>query len=369
MSIMRIAIIMAGGSGERFWPLSRQKHPKQLLRLADPDLSLLQEAVHRLDGLVAAENIFVATARHLRDAILEEGGLGIPAENVIAEPCKRNTTGCLCYAAATIANRYADTAPENLALAILTADHSIDDSSAFRRCADTAFTAAVNQQALVTIGIPPTRAETGYGHIEFDPASIAESADIPVHRVIQFLEKPNAELAERFFRSGNFLWNSGMFFWTLASFNRELRAAQPAMAQVTEEMTAAMACGDEGGVDDLFASLESISIDYALMEKASTVLVVPAIFPWDDVGAWDALERTMPVDVAGNVVDGDSVVIDCSGSVVYNAARKPIAVAAVGVKDLVIVVSDDAVLVVPKTRVQDVKQAVQELKDRGATQV
>ncbi|MDT8391227.1 MAG: sugar phosphate nucleotidyltransferase [Lentisphaeria bacterium] len=369
MSIIRIAIIMAGGSGERFWPLSRQKHPKQLLRLADPDMSLLQEAVRRLDGLVPADNIFIATARHLRDAVLDEGGLGIPAENVIAEPCKRNTTGCLCYAAAVIANRYADTAPENLALAVLTADHSIGDTPAFQRCADTALAAAVTQQALVTIGIRPTRAETGYGHIEFEADSIAFPADSPVHRVIRFLEKPDADLAERFFRRGNFLWNSGMFFWTLASFKRELAAAQPVMAQVTEEMAVAMARGDEGRADELFASLESISIDYALMEKAATVLVVPALFPWDDVGAWDALERTLPVDTVGNVVDGDSVVIDCSGSVIYNAARKPIAVAAVGVEDLVIVVSDDAVLVVPKNRAQDVKQVVQELKDRGATQV
>lgn len=363
---------MAGGSGERFWPLSRRSRPKQLLRLTRPDMSLLQEAVSRLDGVVDSANVFVATGRHLRASILAEGGLGIPDENVIAEPCKRNTAGCLCYAAAVLARRYPDVMPEQLAIAVLTADHQIGDDAEFRRCLEVALNSAVSQDALITIGIKPTRPETGYGHIEFagqtdESHAPGRAAALPV---VRFLEKPGRQLAEVFFRSGRFLWNSGMFFWTLAAFRRELAEARPEMNQAVTAMIKAMSEGNEEEADRAFAAMESISIDYALMEKASNVRVVPSSFAWDDIGAWDALDRTFVRNGDGNIAVGESVAIDTTDSIIYNASSgNRVAVATVGISDMVVVVADDAVLVVPKSRAQDVKSAVKALRDKEAEQL
>lgn len=370
--IRKVAVIMAGGSGERFWPLSRERHPKQLLRLTRPDMSLLQEAVDRLGGVVDPSDIHVVTGRHLREAILSEGGLGIPAENVLAEPCKRNTAGCLCYAAAVLAERYAEIDPGLLAMAVLTADHCIGDADGFRRCVTAALGAAVAHRALATVGIRPTRAETGYGYIEYRSAEPLPGGEpgMPVFPVVRFLEKPDLELAERFVRSGNFLWNSGMFFWSLETFLGELGHAQPEMRETVDTMRRAIREGDGPSLDAAFAGLPSISIDYALMEAARDVLVIPAAFPWDDIGAWDALERTFELDAGGNATYGDPVVIDTAGSIVYNGSKgRRMAVATVGLRDLVVVVSDDAVLVVPKSRAQDVKQVVAKLRERGADQL
>jgi mannose-1-phosphate guanylyltransferase len=359
----RFGVIMAGGAGERFWPVSRRDRPKQLLRLTRADKTLLQESVDRLAPLIPPERILVATAAHLVEPI-RSAGTGLPAENVIGEPCRRNTAGCLAFAAAHLIARGGD--PATLSMAVLTADHCIGDEDRFREDVGTALAAAEGEGALVTIGVPPTRPETGYGYVEAEQAA-PEGRAVPVS---QFYEKPDAETARHYVDSGRFLWNSGMFFWTVAAFLSELDRAGTKHARAARAMAAALVAGDEERVQTVFEGLENISIDYALMEKAHTVRVVRARFAWDDVGAWDALDRSFPRDADGNVAVGDPVLIDTRDSVVYNEPGADArAVSVVGVEGLAVIVSADGVLVVPKDRAQDVRRAVDELKKRGAAQL
>ena len=369
---VRIAVIMAGGSGERFWPLSRRLRPKQLLRLTRADMTLLEESIERIAPLIPRERIFIATSRELV-APIREAQTGVPGNNVIGEPCKRNTAGCLAWAAAHALARFPG---QPITMAVLTADHRIDEVESFRATVAATMESAEQQQALATIGVSPTRAETGYGYIETEavqlphPGASASSSAPSIFLVRGFREKPDSTTAERFVREGGFFWNSGMFFWPIESFLRELDHASPAHAAATRTMAAALQDGDEQAAEQTFATLPDISIDYALMEKAKQVLMTRANFAWDDVGAWDALDRGWPRDAQGNVVVGDPVLIDVKNSVVYNEpGAERMAVSVIGVEGLAVVVSADGVLIVPKDRVQDVKKAVKEMKARGATQL
>lgn len=368
----RIAVIMAGGSGERFWPLSRRQRPKQLLRLTRPDRTMLEESIARITPLIAPEHVFIATSKALVAPIREAKTI-IPEANVIGEPCKRNTAGALVYAAAQVLARHGEENAARVSMAILTADHQIEGAEAFLKTIEAAMTSAERDGALVTIGIPPTRPETGYGYIETPENAAATPLTEglpPVYPVARFREKPDLATAREFIATGRFFWNSGMFFWRLDRFLEELEHSSPAHAAAVRAMAAALRQGDETRVEAIFAALDDISIDYALMEKARRVTVTRAAFGWDDVGAWDALDRAWPHDADGNVTAGDPILIDTRDSIVYNEpGAERMAVAAIGVEGLVIVVSPDGVLIVPKDRAQDVKRAVAELKKRGAGQI
>jgi len=364
----RTAVIMAGGSGERFWPVSRKTRPKQLLRLTSPDRTLLQEAVARITPLIPPEDVFIITGKHLVEPI-RASNPGVPVENVVAEPCKRNTAGCLIYAAAYLQKRYG-LAPDDIVLAVLTADHQIADADGFRQTVSRALETAEQHEALVTIGVRPVRPETGYGYIEpaEEDASVA-TASKPL-RVKRFHEKPNPAVAERYFREGRFFWNSGMFFWRLSVFLRELEHASPEMHRIAVDLYQALANEGEAAAAAVFERLPDISIDYALMEKARQVMVVPAAFPWDDIGAWDALDRTFRHDDAGNVAVGAPVLIDTRDSIVYNdEGPDGMAVGVIGLEGVVVAVAGDAVLVMPKDRAQDVRKIVAALKERGGRQL
>lgn len=366
----RIAVIMAGGSGERFWPLSRRTRPKQLLKLADPHLNLLEQSVARIEKLIPREAIYIATARHLRDAICSER-IGVPNRNILAEPCKRNTAGCLAYAAAHLSARFEN--PAHSTMAILTADHLIRDERGFRNAVEAALATAEREEALVVIGIPPTRPETGYGYIETQEgaAPVWTSPDgAEVLAAAGFREKPDRETALQFVQSGRFFWNSGMFFWRLNVFLNELEQASPRHADMVARMTDALRAGQNEEADRVFESIEDVSIDYALMEKARHVRVVRAGFGWDDIGAWDALDRTYEPDENGNVAVGQPVVVESRDCIIYNdpgPARMAVAVA--GVEGLAVIVCADGVLVIPKDRAQDVRKVVAELKKRGFSQL
>lgn len=370
--MLRCGIIMAGGAGERFWPLSRRNRPKQLLPLTDPGKCMLAEAVERLAPVVPAERICVVTSRHLVEAI-RAAEVGVPPKNVIAEPCKRNTSGALAYATAYLMAGHPEAAPDTLSLAITTADHRIGDPNLFSRTIDTALRAAEQHNALVTCGLIPTRPETGFGYVQ-----IAEGAqpidgfedDIAVYDVLAFCEKPGLERAGEFVAGGCHFWNSGMFFWKASTFLDELQHARPALAEVTQQMTGMMRNGDEAGVNRVFEQLEDISIDFALMEHARRVCVVRGTFPWADVGSWPSLQQGANMENEGNLLVGDPIVRDVSDSIVYNAVgAEDMAVAVIGVDGLAVVVTEDAVLVIPKDRAQDVRHVVKALKERGATQL
>ncbi len=361
---IRVAVIMAGGSGERFWPLSREKRPKQLLRLANAEQTLLEEAVSRIEGLIPLQHVFVQTSTVLQE-VVRQALPSIPPENILAEPCRRNTAGCLIWAAAVLKARYGDA---DVSMAVVTADHRINEPDIFRLTVDRALTAAEDRAALVTIGIKPTRPDTGFGYVEAD----RETLKTGVADVRRFSEKPDRKTAEEFLNAGNFYWNSGMFFWKVSTFFAELSKARPEMHAVGLSIAEFVSNNDQSSAGAEFEKLESISIDYALMEKAKSVLMVPGTFSWDDVGAWDSLVRTRREnrDNDGNIAIGDPVLIDCKGSVVYNEAGSAAqAVAVIGMENIVVVTVDDAVLIVDKSRVQDVKKVVAELKRRGAGQV
>lgn len=353
-SIKQFAVIMAGGSGERFWPLSRQNHPKQLLRLTNPQQTLLEEAVVRIAPLVGRENVRIATSTTILEPVRASGLL--PPECVFAEPCRRNTLGALVWAVATLAASLPD--GEDFSMAVLTADHMILQPPLFRQTVASALDVAERHGALVTIGVAPTRPETGYGYIELDAATSMGGG----FRVASFREKPALDVAREYIDTGRFLWNSGMFFWLGSSFRRELSEAAPEAAGVLDQIVAALRAGDRARAEAAFETLPSVSIDYALMEKATRVAVVPGRFAWDDVGAWDALERTMPRDDDGNVAIGAVAEVGAHGCVFYNDAPG-VTIAAVGVQDLVVVVSKDAVLVVPKDQAQRVKEIMTQLPD------
>jgi mannose-1-phosphate guanylyltransferase len=362
-------MIMAGGSGERFWPLSRRLRPKQLLGLTSPTRTLLEEAVSRIAPVVASRDVFIVTGRHLV-APIRKAETGVPRENVIAEPCKRNTSGALAYAAACMLSRYG-TSPENITMAVTTADHAIGDPALFQETVAAVLDLVEQENALATLGIVPTRPETGFGYIQIAPgAEPLIDGKIAIYPVTAFHEKPQRETAEEFVASGRYFWNSGMFFWRLSSFLEELDRVRPMLSDAVRRMTEAMNAGDDLGVHQIFDSLEDISIDFALMEHARRVVVARAEFPWDDVGAWSTLDRTLAHDEQGNVCVGEPVLVDCENCIVYNeSGGEKMAVGIIGCSDMIVVATSDGVLVAPKERAQEVRRIVAALKDRGAEQI
>lgn len=362
----RFAVIMAGGSGERFWPLSRAARPKQLLHLCDPDRSMLAEAVDRLLPLIPRERIYVITSRALLEPIAA-ADLGLPQGNLVGEPCKRNTTGAIAWITAYILARNPQCATAEISMAIVTADHRIGAPESFCAMVDAALGAAEAEDALVVCGIAPDAPETGFGYVQ----AAAPLASRPgVARVHAFHEKPSRDRAEDFLAAGHYFWNSGMFFWKANALLSELDHAQPAVAESIRSMQQDLAAGNTENAEAVFAGLEDISIDYALMERARNVLMVQGNFPWADVGSWSSIAPVLEKDAQENAVRGEALLHDCEGCIVYNdAVANGITVGVLGATDLVVVVTPDAVLVVPKDRAQEVRHLVTKLKQRSAPQV
>ncbi len=360
----RIGVIMAGGVGERFWPVSRADRPKQLLPLGPSSRTLLEDTVYRLGGLIERERMTVVTSRELRDPIVTSG-IPLEPEQVIAEPMKRNTMGAVAWITAHVLGTMGLSADE-ATLAIIPADQYVGDIETFRADLRTALAAAEQLDALVTIGITPTRPETGYGYIEVEDARV-DAPGVPgaarkLRPVERFREKPNAETAEEFFASGRYLWNGGMFLWRVSTFMREVEHADPEIAELIGRMASALADGDEAEAERLFGELPNLSVDYALMEHARQVLVVRASFPWDDVGAWDAWRRVTECNPLGNATHGRPLLIDCKECSVYNEpGQDDLFVAVVGMERVIVAVTHDGLLVAPLDRAQDVREVVREL--------
>lgn len=361
----RTAVIMAGGSGERFYPLSRRTRPKQLLPLVHPDKTMIEESIERIAPLIDPSDIFIITSAVLQP-IIRSVVTSVPAENVIAEPHKRNTAPCLALAASVLMARYGK--GTEISVAVVTADQFIDDVDTFREQVDQAMKYAETNPVIVTLGITPSRPETGYGYIEKGPTIHND-----VCAVKSFREKPDRATAEEFLRSGLFLWNSGMFFYRCDTFVEGMKTHASEIGSNIEHMTRLVANdadlavnGAYDSINDLFAALPDISIDYALMEVAPNVVVLPSRFPWDDVGSWDSLDRTNAADAQGNVCVGLSTVIDSSDSIVANySTGQAMMVSVIGMENVVVVATDDSIIVVPKDRVQEVKKAVAKMKERN----
>ncbi len=342
------AVIMAGGAGTRFWPLSRQARPKQLLALAG-ERSLLGETVARISPLIPAERVIVVTAAHLVDATRAELP-DVPEENFLAEPAPRNTAPCVGWAAVTIRHR-----DPKAILAVLAADHFVADLAEYQRCLRTAL-AVARTGSLVTLGMKPTRPETGYGYLK-----VGKKLEDGSHRVDEFVEKPDLARAKRFSKSAKYLWNSGQFFFTVDAVLEEIATSLPALSEGLTELTHARSEAD--AVAAIFRQLPSISIDHGVMENAKDVRVIPSDFGWSDVGSWTTAWELGEKDADQNAISGaDAVLEDARGNYVRAPAGKIVAL--IGVDDLVVVDTGDALLIVPRDRAQDVKMAVTSLAKR-----
>jgi mannose-1-phosphate guanylyltransferase len=346
-------VIIAGGSGTRFWPLSRKSRPKQFLALTG-DKSLLRLTADRVRPLAPASRTLVVCGKaHVAAVkkILPE----LPAANILVEPVARNTAPAVGLAAAVVARRD----PQGV-MVVLPADHHVSDTAAFRRALSAAARAADDGE-LVTIGIEPTSPETGFGYVQ-QGRVLAKGAP-PVREVKRFVEKPDLETATAYLASGDYLWNGGIFVFRADRILEELQRHLPE----TGEPLAAIgrAVGKRGFARVLaanFPRMPAISLDYGVMEKASRIAVVPASFGWSDVGSFTALPLVRPLDRHGNVVEGEALLIDVADSVIL-AGSRPLAV--VGVRGLVVVDAGDALLICPKERAQDVRRVVEELARRG----
>ena len=344
MSNVFYALVLAGGSGERFWPLSRKSTPKQLLRLFSSQ-SLVEETVRRLDGFVPQENTLILTNQE-QEAAIRKLLPDHPEDNIFAEPAKRDTAAAIALGVGLIAARN-----PSATMVVLPADHRISNKDAFRADLESAATIAQKSGDLITIGITPTWACPGFGYIERGKQIENSNA----FEVIRFREKPDPDLAETFVRSGNFYWNAGIFIWSVSSILTEFNRHAPDLA---EFVAAIRNSSDKKKVlADRFESLRKTSIDYAIMEKASRVLVKPATFDWDDVGSWTALSKYLEQLPGNNAANCPVTIEAASNNIVFSDSK--IHVALLGVNDLVVVQTADAIMVCHRHDVEKIKKLVQ----------
>ncbi len=346
------ALIMAGGKGERFWPLSTSRKPKQLLALGG-DRPLLQLAVDRLAGLIPPERILIVTSAALVAPIREMLGQGSPV-GVLGEPLGRDTAAAVAAGAAWIRRR----APDAV-FCVLTADHLIGDLPVFRQTLARGLALCAENDVLMTIGIAPSEPSSAYGYIEMGASWIRDDG-IEFFRAQRFVEKPDMETARGYLASGRYAWNSGMFIWSVRSILNAFAEFRPALA---ERLSAWAQCRNEAEFEAAlardFPALEKISIDYAVMEKARNIVVCKGTFAWDDVGSWPALAAHLPQDGAGNATTGDVEALDSAGNIVVSQGRLT---ALVGVKDLVVVQAEGVTLVCSQARSQELKALLARLR-------
>lgn len=343
------ACIMAGGSGERFWPMSRTRTPKHLLKLFS-ERTLLEETVRRAQLAVPAANVFVLT-NVAQVAATREALAGIlPAGQIVAEPAKRDTAPAAALATGLVRAR----GGEQATLALLPADAFIADTATFGRQMKAALDRAAEGNSILTIGIKPDHPATGFGYLEMG-ATVAGGAGGAVRTVQRFVEKPDLATATGYVASGKFAWNAGMFFWRVGTFLAEADRHAPELASFVRNFPA----GDSTAfLAENFALLPKISVDYAIMERAQSVETLLTEFDWDDVGLWTALPKHLPQDAAGNTVRGPVIAADATNNIALSNGRT---IALCGVKDLVVVETADAILVCHRDAVQDIKKLIPKL--------
>lgn len=344
------ALILAGGSGTRFWPLSRNERPKQLIDLFGEG-TLLRQSIARLDGLVPKENIFILT-NAIQEAEVRRQAAGIPSENIISEPVRRDTAPAIALGIALIAAR----APQ-AAMLVIPSDQLIRDAASFRSLLGDALTMASRENALFTIGIKPTWPCPSYGYIELgDPVDTGSSSH-SCRNVLQFREKPDIETARTYLARGNFSWNAGMFAWSIPTVMDELDAHCPQLAQFIRRM--AQAAGIPEYIEKEFPALTPISIDFALMEKARRILTLEATFDWDDIGSWISVAHYLATS-DGNATNTSITSLDAENNIAYTTHQGK-HIALLGIRDAIIVDTDDALLVADRNRADDIKKIVDKL--------
>ncbi len=350
------AVIMAGGSGTRFWPLSRRRAPKQFLPIAGPR-TMIEETVERILPLIPYRHILTVAGReHTRTIrrILP----GLPEKNALVEPLARNTAPSLILATASVYLRN-----PGAVIAVLASDHLIADPVLFRRKLKAAAAAAAARECLVTFGIPPTFPSTGYGYIHYRKRNAWKTAGESFFPVLAFKEKPKEKRARAFLNEGGYFWNSGMFVWRADVFARKLEEHSPEFFPFWGRTLDALRMGSPARLKAIFREMPATSIDYALMEKARGVVVCEGNFGWSDVGAWSSLFDVWKADKSGNAFQGDVLALDTGGTLCFNPGKFT---ALIGCRDLIIVDTRDALLICPRSQDQRVKQVLEHLVGRGS---
>ncbi|OEK07911.1 mannose-1-phosphate guanylyltransferase [Flavivirga aquatica] len=345
------AILMAGGVGSRFWPVSTQDFPKQFHDMLGTGDTLIQKTFHRLADLIPKENIFILTNERYNDLVLEQLP-EVTKRQVVLEPAMRNTAPCILYASLKIQKENPDAV-----MIVAPSDHWIEDEQTFTKNVEQAFSFCSKNKALMTLGIQPTFPNTGYGYIEFDKTSQEE-----IKSVNQFREKPDYETAKEFIAQGNFLWNAGIFMWSVKSVVEAFENNQPELFELFKSGIPVYNTEFEDDfIKDNYPKAENISVDYAIMEKSKNVFVIAAEFDWNDLGTWGSLYDKLDKDEAGNaVVNAKTLTEDASGNMIRTKGDKVVVVD--GLKDYIVVDKEDVLLIYPKSKEQDIKKVLQKVK-------
>ncbi|WP_456440924.1 mannose-1-phosphate guanylyltransferase [Psychroserpens sp.] len=345
------AILMAGGVGSRFWPISTQDFPKQFHDMLGTGDTLIQKTFSRLANIIPKENIFILTNERYNDLVFEQLP-EITKRQVVLEPAMRNTAPCILYAALKIQKEN-----EDAVMIVAPSDHWIEDEKAFTDNVQQAFDFCSKNDTLMTLGIQPTFPNTGYGYIEFDKSNSSN-----IKSVNQFREKPDYETAKQFIAQGNFLWNAGIFMWSVSSVVNAYKKNQPNLYQLFEKGIEVYNTDFEDDfIRDNYGKAENISVDYAIMESSKNVYVIPATFDWNDLGTWGSLYDKLDKDENNNaVVNARTLTEDASGNMIRTKADKIVVVD--GLQDYIIVDKDEVLLIFPKTKEQDIKKVLQNVK-------
>lgn len=343
---------MAGGVGSRFWPVSTTEFPKQFHDMLGSGETLIQKTFSRLSKLIPTENILILTNERYNDLVLKQLPLVKP-EQVLLEPAMRNTAPCILYASLKIKKMNPDAV-----MVVAPSDHWIEDETAFVSNLQQCFDYCQNENALMTLGIQPTFPNTGFGYIEFD-----KSDSNPIKKVNQFREKPDYATAKSFLESGNFLWNGGIFIWSVQSITEAFATFQPQMNQLfLEGFEAYNTSNEKQFINKNYANAENISIDYAILEKAKNVYVLPATFDWNDLGTWGSLHEKLGKDEQNNAVVNAKVILEnASNNIIRTEGKKVVVID--GLNDYIVVDQGNTLLIYPKNKEQDIKAIVQKIKN------
>ena len=345
------AILMAGGVGSRFWPVSTTEFPKQFHDMLGAGDTLIQKTFSRLSKIIPAENILILTNEKYNSIVLEQLPM-VKQEQVLLEPAMRNTAPCILYASLKIQKQN-----PNAVMVVAPSDHWIEDENAFSDNLQQCFDFCSKENALMTLGIQPTFPNTGFGYIEYDKLD-----DNLIKKVSQFREKPDYETAKSFLYSGNFLWNGGIFIWSVKAITESFEKFQPQMNALFQKGIGDYNTAEENlFIEENYSLAENISIDYAIMEKAKNVYVFPATFDWNDLGTWGSLHEKLPKDNNNNAVVNAKVLLKNSSSNIISTSKDKLVIID-GLEDYIIVDKDNVLLIYPKSKEQEIKQIVSQLK-------
>lgn len=332
-------VIMAGGMGTRFWPLSVEERPKQFLDITGCGRTMLQLTLDRFEGIVPMQNVWVVTLAQYADLVREQLP-DLPEANLLLEPCGRNTAPCICYASWKIKKR-----DPRANIVVSPSDHSIEQPSAFREAIEDALEFAAETDAMVTLGMKATRPETGYGYIKGD-LSFASSRRKTIYRVDGFKEKPTLERAQEYYAQNSYFWNSGIFVWNVSTIVNAFRVYQPDMSRLFERLLSIYDTPEERErIEEIYPQCEKISVDYAVMEKAEEIFVRPSDFGWSDLGTWNSLREQLPQDERGNACVGDVALYDSHNCIVHASGERKVVVQGL---DGYVVCERDGVLLICK---------------------